>query len=172
MRSKEILKQALIRFKGTVLVVSHDREFLDGLVQCVYEFKDKQIRQHLGGIYDFIQKKKIESLRELEKNNRQNPEKTKTDSTNIKPAELSFEEKKEINRQMKRTENQVEEREKKIAGLEVEIARMENKLAHPTHIDETLFSEYEKTKRILEQTLYEWECLVEELEEWQNKKTW
>ena len=65
-RSKEMLKNALAEYDGTVLVVSHDREFLDGLVKCVYEFKHKKVKQHLGGIYDFLQKKKLESLKELE----------------------------------------------------------------------------------------------------------
>ena len=67
-RSKEILKNALINFSGTVLLVSHDREFLDGLVSCVYEFRNKKAKQHLGGIFDFLQRKKIESLKELEAN--------------------------------------------------------------------------------------------------------
>lgn len=172
MRSKEILKQALVKFTGTVLVVSHDREFLDGLVECVYEFSDKKIKQHLGGIYDFIQKKKIESLSELEKNNKKTTVKESNAVTEVQAGELSFEEKKEINKQIKRLELLVEEREKKIAGLDAEIAQMEEKLANPDGTDEKLFSDYDKAKRLHDQTMYEWELSVEELEKWKIQKTW
>lgn len=172
MRSKEILKQALAKFTGTVLVVSHDREFLDGLVECVYEFRDKKIKQHLGGIYDFIRKKKIESLRELEQNNKKTTVNENAPAQLNQADEFSFEEKKEINRQIKRLEVQVEEREKKIAELETEIAVIEEKLAKPSGTDEKLFSDYDKAKHFLEQTMYEWEISVEELEAWQTKKTW
>ncbi len=171
MRSKEILKQALNEFTGTVLLVSHDREFLDGLVSCVYEFKDKKIIQHLGGIYDFIEKKKIDSLKELERktqNNNQSAVANKNKSTN----EISFEEQKEINKQIKRTEKQVEELEKSIADLETEIQQIDEKLTKPENADGKLFDDYEKIKHKLEQTMYEWELRSEELDAWQNKKTW
>ncbi|MCF8358528.1 MAG: ATP-binding cassette domain-containing protein [Prolixibacteraceae bacterium] len=172
MRSKEILKQALVNFTGTVLVVSHDREFLDGLVDCVYEFRDKKIKQHLGGIYDFIRKRKIESLSELERKNK-TANITGINSTQKKDVdEVGFEEKKEINRQIKRAEKQIKEREEKIAGLETAIAQMEEKMSKPDGADEKLFSDYEKAKHQHEQILYEWEISVEELDEWKSKKTW
>ncbi|MBN1768891.1 MAG: ABC-F family ATP-binding cassette domain-containing protein [Prolixibacteraceae bacterium] len=171
MRSKEILKQALINFTGTILLVSHDREFLDGLVNCVYEFRDKKIKQHPGGIYDFIRDRKIESLKELEQ--KQNSPKT----GNIKKEVLSgdepsFEEKKEINKNIKKTEKQVEELELEISKLESRMKEMDKELANPQNADQSLFSDYEKVKHKLEQTMYEWELSNEQLEEWQNKKTW
>lgn len=171
MRSKEILKQALKDFTGTILLVSHDREFLDGLVNVVYEFRNKKIVQHLGGIYDFIRARKIESLKELE---RQQTVKSSVDTkdTGVKKSERSFEEQKEINRQIKKAEKLVEEMEAKIAGLEQQISEMDQQLANPQNASDELFTSYEKVKHQLEQTLYDWELSTEELEEWQGKKTW
>jgi ATP-binding cassette subfamily F protein 3 len=170
MRSKEILKQALIDFTGTILLVSHDREFLNGLVDCVYEFKDKNIRQHLGGIYEFLEKLKIESLKELDRKTPSNKSSQKSASKTNN--ELSHEEKKEINRQIKKAEKQVEKLEARISELETKIIKMDQQLSNPTGANDSLFTEYEKVKRNLEQTIYEWEISVEQQEEWENKKTW
>ena len=103
MRSKEILKQALIDYDGTMIVVSHDRDFLEGLVNCVYEFKEKKVKQHLGGIYEFLRRKKIESMKELERKNPVLNQEIKTQ----KPEEVervSFDERKEINKNISRLE--------------------------------------------------------------------
>lgn len=171
MRSKEILKQALIDFSGTVLLVSHDREFLDGLVNMVYEFRDKKIKQHMGGIYDFIRDRKIESLKELEQKTTKQPSKNNK-KTLTQEKELTFEEKKEISKTIKKAEKQVEHLEQKISKLEQKVAEMDQQLANPKNADESLFSDYEKTKRTLEQTMYEWEISIEQLDESQTKKTW
>ncbi|MFA9391730.1 MAG: ATP-binding cassette domain-containing protein [Prolixibacteraceae bacterium] len=170
MRSKEILKQALKDFTGTILLVSHDREFLNGLVNMVYEFKDKKIKQHLGGIYEFIQKRKIESLKELEQKQtvKSSTEKTVSQSNN----DVAFEDMKEINKQIRKAEKQVETLETKVEELEEKIKGMDLLLASPENQTEAVFTEYEKVKRILEQTIYEWEISIDQLEEWQNKKTW
>jgi ATP-binding cassette, subfamily F, member 3 len=174
MRSKEILKKALINFEGTVLIVSHDREFLDGLVTCVYEFRNKKIKQHLGGIYDFLTRKKMESLRELEKKQ----------ITEISPgievaaadesqADLSFDEKKNINRAIARTEKNIETMEKRIAVLEEELANMDQMLADSSRItSDDIFLNYEKTKSELSDAFREWEKEHDALEEWKTKKTW
>jgi ATP-binding cassette subfamily F protein 3 len=171
MLSKEILKQALKDFNGTVLMVSHDREFLDGLATCVYEFRDKKIKQHLGGIYDFIQKKKIDSLKELEVK-----AKAATATTIVEKiapsAELTFEEQKEINKQIKKLEKQVESFETEIASLESKIAEMDALLSQADTDHTTIYREYERVKHSLEKTMYEWELTIEQMEEWQNKKTW
>ncbi len=103
MRSKEILKQALIDYDGTVIVVSHDREFLDGLVNCVYEFKDKKVKQHLGGIYEFLRRKKMESMKELEKKDIPLNQEVKTQKT-AEAEKVSFEERKEIDKNISRLE--------------------------------------------------------------------
>ncbi|HKM93722.1 MAG TPA: ABC-F family ATP-binding cassette domain-containing protein, partial [Prolixibacteraceae bacterium] len=171
MQSKEILKKALKDFKGTILLVSHDREFLDGLVDCVYEFKNKKIIQHLGGIYAFIAKRKIDSLKELQRG-QVVPVGNKPTVLDDKKSELTFEEQKEINKEIKKAEKLVSDLEQEIAQFEDKIKKMDAVLAKPENADESIFSEYEKVKHSLEQIMYEWELSIEAMEVWQNKKTW
>ena len=171
MRSKEILKNALNNFTGTVLVVSHDRDFLDGLVTCVYEFRNKKAKQYLGGIFDFLYRKKMESLKELE------VQKGKTNkTTNATPkqsSELTFEEQKEINRNIARLEKKVTTTEEEIATIEARIKEMDKILSSSENIsDHSVYDDYEKMKHKLEQVMYEWELVHGELEEWIAKKTW
>jgi len=172
MRSKEILKNALINFTGTVLVVSHDRDFLDGLVTCIYEFRDKKVKQHLGGIFEFLQRKKIESLKQLEiKSNSNNSgyEKAKEKIN----SELSFEEKKEINRTIARLEKKIIQTEETISKLEREIEQLDKILSSSENIeDHSVYENYEELKRKLEETMNDWEKSHEELEKWQNQRNW
>ncbi|MFV0365494.1 MAG: ABC-F family ATP-binding cassette domain-containing protein [Mangrovibacterium sp.] len=170
-RSKEMLKEALAAYDGTVLVVSHDREFLDGLVQCVYEFKDKKVKQHLGGIYDFLEKKKMDSLRELE----QAPSSAKTTPVIETPkeekpeapvVELSYAERKEINKNIARLKKQIESDEQGIEKCETRIAELDNLLSLPANQNKPeLFREYEQIKHDLEKIMTTWEQHTEELEE-------
>ena len=172
-RSKEILKNALKEFDGTVMVVSHDREFLDGLVDCVYEFTNKKIKQHLGGVYEFLEKKRIENIKQWESNKK--PEEVKVEVVEQKSAdvpELSFEEKKEINKQISRVEKSIAASEEEINQLEVKLEEMDAVLAQPENPDLTLFDKYEATKQSLEKVMEQWEEYHLELEEWQSKKTW
>ena len=172
-RSKEILKNALINFNGTVLVVSHDREFLDGFVNCIYEFRNKKAKQHLGGIYDFLEKKKIESLKELEINN--NPRKTeKVNHAKINSLqEYSFQEQKEISRTISRLEKQVEKTETEIQTIENESAKLDRLLSSSEKLqDRTIFDKYELLKKQLKTAMEKWENLHEELENWKLKKNW
>jgi len=173
MQSKEILKNALNNFTGTVLVVSHDRDFLDGLVTCVYEFRNKKAKQYLGGIFDFLYRKKMESLKELEQQ-KAKPGKTSGNKAAAKTANnLTFEEQKEINRNIARLEKKVQNTEKAISDTEKQIEEMDKALSSTDGIsDDTVFSNYEKTKHKLEQLMYEWELVQEELETWLAKKTW
>ena len=172
MRSKEILKNALANFTGTVLVVSHDRDFLDGLVNCVYEFRNKKAKQHLGGIFDFLYRKKMESLKEIELKN--SAAKNIKRETKVKlDNEPTFEEKKEINRNISRLEKKVVQTEEKIASLEEEIEEMDKTLSLSEQLnDHSIFEKYEKCKADLEAILHNWESEHEELEKWQTKKTW
>ncbi len=168
--SKEILKNALLEFDGTILVVSHDREFLDGLVNCVYEFKNKKIKQHLGGIYDFLQKKKIESLNQLgaSQTNKSSGAPKAQESKNI-----TFEERKEISRNISRLLKGIDALEEKIADLEDKIKEHEDLLANPEKVEvETLYTTYESLKKDLDTVMQEWETTHEELENWNEKKTW
>jgi ATP-binding cassette subfamily F protein 3 len=171
MRSKEILKQALVDYDGTVIVVSHDREFLDGLVTCVYEFKDKKVKQHLGGIYEFLRRKKMESMKELEK--KELP--LNQDSKAPKQEEiekLSFEERKELNRNISRLEKSIEKTEQEISELEQKIETMDKMLEHADGSDPEVFRKYDRLKKELEQKMYEWELMHKELEELTARKTW
>jgi len=172
-RSKEILKNALINFNGTIIIVSHDREFLDGLVNCIYEFRNKKIKQHLGGIFEFLERKKIESLKELEskkvkgKSTLANQKKQK-DKNNF-----SFEQKKEISRNISKLERVVEKTEEKIALMESDIKEMDKILSSTDTIeDASVFTKYNDLRGILDKTMEEWEIQHEELEEWKSKKTW
>ena len=168
--SKGLLKQALINFDGTLLVVSHDREFMDGLVDVVYEFRHKKIRQHLGGVYEFLQKRKMESLRELEISA---PEKKIKKEVVKEIVVLSFEERKDINRMITRLEKQIGETEWQISKLEDDIAAMDKMLADPSTIDNSsLFERYGLCKKQVEVEMKEWELLNEELKEWEAKRTW
>lgn len=171
MKSKEILKQALIDYDGTVIVVSHDREFLDGLVNCVYEFKDKKVKQHLGGIYDFLRRKKIESMKELERKDAPVVQEIKPQKVE-ETEKYSFEERKEINKNISRVEKSIEKTEQEIAVLEQKIADMDNVLAETDGSDPDIFKRYDQLKRELGQKMYEWELLQEEQEELLQKKTW
>ena len=134
MRTKDVLKQALKDFDGTLIVVSHDREFLDGLVSKVYEFGQQKVREHLGGIYDFLAAKKMASLRELEVKSRSQDrsqipaEKTSTSTVENK---LSFEARKEWQRKLKRQERAVADTEQRLAKLDTEISAIEARLATP-----------------------------------------
>ncbi|HKI88523.1 MAG TPA: ABC-F family ATP-binding cassette domain-containing protein [Draconibacterium sp.] len=171
--SKEILKNALINFTGTVLVVSHDREFLDGLVNCIYEFRNKKIKQHLGGIYDFLQRRKIESLKELEIKSKANVIE-KENNSSVKPINnISFETKKEINRNISKFEKQVENTESEISKLENDISEIDKVLSSSETLgDHSIFDKYEQLKKTLEQTMERWETEHEELENWKQKKSW
>ncbi|MFY9154277.1 MAG: ABC-F family ATP-binding cassette domain-containing protein [Prolixibacteraceae bacterium] len=171
MRSKEILKQALVDYDGTVIVVSHDREFLDGLVNCVYEFKDKKVKQHLGGIYDFLRRKKMESMKELEKKNLPLNQEVKIEKP-VEVEKLSFDERKEINKNISRIEKAIEKNEKDVADLEQKIAEMDRSMAEENVSDPEIFRKYDRLKRELEQKMAEWELLNEELEDVSAKKTW
>jgi ATP-binding cassette subfamily F protein 3 len=174
MQSKEILKEALAHFTGTVILVSHDREFLDGIVDCVYEFRNKKIKQHLGGIYDFLQKKKMESLKELEVNfaNGNSPKNNKT-KNDVKSRGISFEERKEINRNVSKLEKTVMGIEETIESLEDEIAQMDKLLDKPGNLaDEGFYKRYDTLKTELAKTMELWESAHHDLELWKEKKTW
>ena len=164
MRSKDVLKEAIKAFDGTVIVVSHDREFLDGLVTKVYEFGNKKVREHLGGIYDFLQYKKMDSLRELEISNSLKAA-TETVEKVASENKLSYEARKEQNRKIRKAEKEVEDVEKQIAAYESELEAMNKQLELPEYASDSDFIMlYQKKQRELEHKMYEWEILSEEVE--------
>jgi len=170
MRSKEILKKALVDFEGTVLLVSHDREFLDGLVSRVIEFGNKKIKEHLGGIYDFLSKKRLENLKELEMITRS------ANETSVKPAgnqgRVTFEERKEINKQLKRTANDIDMAEKEISRLENKLNELNVILQNPTQetVVDSVYKEYELVQGNLKSQMDLWETLHEKMEDLESQK--
>ena len=170
MRSKDVLKEAIKAFDGTVIVVSHDREFLDGLVNKVYEFGNKKVREHLGGIYEFLQYKKMDNLRDLEISNSLKATNNEAKEKAVSDNKLSYEARKELNRKIKKAERAVEEVELLVSKLETEIADMDIQLQLPEKAsDNEYIMLYQKKQRELEQKVYEWEILNEELEELKNQ---
>ena len=166
MRTKDILKQAIKEFEGTVIVVSHDRDFLDGLVDKVYEFGGGKVREHLGGIYDFLQSKQLSSLQELERKNslKQSPLIEEQSST----GKLSYAEKKERERLFRKAEKKLAEAEKVVESLEIELSDIETKLASGTN-DNDLFLRHGDVKKKLENAMSEWELAGMELEYLKDK---
>ena len=169
MRSKDVLKEALKEFDGTVIVVSHDREFLDGLVDKVYEFGNKKIVEHLGGIYEFLEKKKMDSLQELERNKLsavadKNVEQAPTES------KVSYEARKEINKQIRKQERLITESEKRMDQISNKIAGIEEKLATPDGASNVeLYTEHGDLKKQLSDEEETWTMLNMELEELQEQ---
>jgi len=164
MRSKDVLKEALKEFDGTVILVSHDREFLDGLVDKVYEFGNQKVKEHLGGIYEFLEKKKIENLNELEKKNTPLVS-SKKEENPVSENKLSYEERKEQQKQMKRLEKNIAECEKKIEKLEAEIKELEAVLITPegaSNVD-LLWKHAELQKKVA-QIMDDWTNATIELE--------
>ncbi|MBP3353362.1 MAG: ABC-F family ATP-binding cassette domain-containing protein [Bacteroidales bacterium] len=162
MSTKDVLKRAIEAFDGTVIIVSHDREFLDGLVSKVYEFGGGKVTEHLGGIYDFLQKRKLESLTELEKKRVEKVEdKPKKESEN----KLSYLERKEIQRKIRQFQNCVNDAEKRISKIEEQIAEVEKELATPegfSNID--LCQKHGELNRELAVIMEYWEEQCENLE--------
>lgn len=172
MRSKDVLKEAINSFDGTVIVVSHDREFLDGLVTKVYEFGNKKVREHLGGIYDFLQHKKMDSLRELEKSKsilipiNRNPNGDLKEEKEVSENKLSYEARKELNKKIRKAEKAIEDAENAVSLLETEVSDMQNQLNNAEKASDADFIMLlQKKQRELEQKMYEWEILNQELED-------
>lgn len=176
MRTKDVLKQAIRDFNGAVILVSHDREFLDGLVSKVYEFGGGQVREHLGGIYDFLESRKLDSLRELEQ--RATVSKTEKDGNISKdsasPAKsedskLSYGEQKEFARRLRKAEKVVADIESEIAGLEKRIAEVEEKLATPDGAaDTSLYELHGQLKKQLDDVMWKWSEASEVLDKLQK----
>ena len=176
MRTKDVLKQAIRDFNGTVILVSHDREFLDGLVSKVFEFGGGQVREHLGGIYDFLESRKLASLRELEQ--RATVSKTEKDGNISKdsasPAQsedskLSYGEQKEFARRLRKAEKAVADIESEIAGLEKRIAEVEEKLATPDGAaDTSLYELHGQLKKQLDDVMWKWSEASEVLDKLQK----
>jgi len=169
MHSKDILKNALLAYDGTLIVVSHDREFLDGLVDKVFEFRDQKVKEHLGGIYEFLQRRKLNSLREIER--KETPEKKGSGSTVPEPLVVSdqqqagkqtrkvqYAEKKAEEKKIRKIENRVKALEHEIEQIEGELSKMDNMLMNPDNIDGMhVYENYDQLKRKHDEALSSWE---------------
>ena len=162
-RSKDILKQALKAFDGTLIVVSHDRDFLDGLVDKLYEFRDGKVTEHLGSVQDFLQKRKLESLQELE---RKLPLAEKPVEKPVKEQEKQFLQQKFVSKEQRKLQNRVSFLEKEIARREGRMGEIEKLLSAPGPQDDVmeLTREYLELKRALDADTDEWTTLMEQLD--------
>ena len=166
MRSKDVLKEAVKEFDGTVIVVSHDREFLDGLVTKVYEFGGGLVKEHIGGIYDFLQKKKMENLNELQLSQSPQTVSPKKEEPVESESKLSYEAQKELNKKIRKLEKQVADCEAKIEKLEEQVAQLEEQMATPEGAsDMKLYEQHQQLKKQIAEAEEEWTLLLSELEE-------
>ena len=165
MRTKDVLKEAILAFDGTVIVVSHDRDFLNGLVSKVYEFGGGLVREHIGGIYDFLQKKEMESLDELHTIGSPSGNSPKATTSQPSDGKLSYEERKEQAKLKRKAEKKVEQCEQLVMELENEKTKIEAKLATPEGAaDATLFEAYNDIQQKLTEAELAWEEALEQLE--------
>lgn len=170
MRTKDILKEALRKFEGTVIVVSHDRDFLTGLADKVYEFADQKIKEYLGGVTDFLEAKKIACFREYEQLHKPKLAVAGTEEpVTEKGSRMSFEERKQWNRELKKAEQRVEKAENDVARLEQEIAGFEQQMATGIVNDE-LLKNYGERQKQLEEAMEEWEKAIEAIETLKSKE--
>ncbi|MDD2315284.1 MAG: ABC-F family ATP-binding cassette domain-containing protein, partial [Proteiniphilum sp.] len=176
--SKDVLKKAIREFDGTAIIVSHDRDFLDDLVHKVYEFGGGKVREHIGGIHDYLSTKKLDNLQQLElskspattqqaASSKKEEKEGKSEATAGEPMEqkLSYQEQKELNRRQRRLEKQIEEAENEVEALETTLAAMEQELATPEGASNvTMLQNYLETKAKMDRILNNWERLTLELE--------
>ena len=168
MRSKDILKESLLKYDGTLLIVSHDRYFLDGLVTKVYEFRSKKIRQHIGGIYDFLQRKKIETLKELEQ---KRAVAVKTQDNAPSANKMDYLDKKELEKEIRKVTNRLGASEKRIEELEKEIEDLNLAISSPENTgNHDLYIRFEQVKKDMETELENWEKTGIELENLRQKR--
>ena len=166
--SKDILKQALQAYDGTLIIVSHDRDFLDGLVDKLYEFRDGRVREHLGGVSEFLERRRIESLNELERHDKPSApvEAVQENAAKKAASQQQYQEKKFISKEERKLRNRISFLEKKIDEVQVRMKEIETVLAAPSPSDDymELTREFLELKRDLDAMTDEWAELSESLE--------
>ena len=172
-KSKEILKQALKAYDGTLIVVSHDRDFLDGLVDKMYEFRDGRVREHIGGVQEFLEKRKLESLRELERRfgkeihrDAKDDKKAEVQDNRKEEAREAFERKRNESKEIRKIRHRIDFLEEEIGKVEKKMKEIEKILSNPSSSDDImeLTREYLENKRDLDHKTSEWESLMEKLD--------
>ena len=167
MRSKDILKRAIQKYDGTVIVVSHDRDFLDGMVDRIYEFRDGGVKEYLGGIYYFLEKRKVESLQEIERKDA--PAASATSAKDSSAGKLSYEQRKEQEKLLRKLRKAVESIEAQLAEIEGKIAQYDQKFATATEYNEADYAAYNDLKAEYDHQMHEWEKASYELEITENQ---
>ena len=167
MQSKDVLKNALLQYKGTLIIVSHDRDFLEGLTDKVFEFKNRNIKEYIGDIYEFLNQRKIGMLSDLNTDRKKSKQKTEKSKSHSK---LQWEARKQHEKQIRKLEKRIRSVEDKIEEIEKEISRLDELMSRPEKNKESLasgeiFSEYDDLKAKLDQAMEQWEKLQEELME-------
>lgn len=175
MPSKDVLKEAIKAFDGTAIIVSHDREFLDGLVSKVYEFADGRVREHIGGIYDYLASIDDPSVAPVKADDKPSAATPAPQSPNVSgnnsAEKESYAERKERMKKISRAEKAVKESENKIEKMEARLKELDNILCHPENAsDMTIITEYTSTKRALDEEVEKWETLSMQLEEMKNEE--
>lgn len=173
MLSKDILKEALKKYDGTLIVVSHDREFLDGLVSKLYEFRGGKVKEHLGGIYDFLKRRKLESLKELER--KTTLAQSQQADRQVTENKLSYAERKEMDKVIRKVVSRITECERLVEAKEAEIAKIDAMMANPEqhaidHTDVDIFKRYQELKKGVETLMEEWEQLSSEKENLEKER--
>jgi len=170
LKSKDILKKSLQQYNGTLIVVSHDRYFLDGLVGKVYEFRNHKVKEYLGGIFNFLEHRKLDTLQQLEIKSPGKSTYKGTDSSN----KINYLKKKEYKRELRKRVNLLDNIENKIDSLEKQLKQMDQLLAHPNYIEghtgiEKILANYHEIKKQMNQLISEWIKASEHLERWKKK---
>jgi ATP-binding cassette subfamily F protein 3 len=165
MQSKDILKNALIQFDGTLIIVSHDRDFLQGLTNKVFEFRDQKIKEHLGDIYDFLEYRKVENLKQLEIARKEDKGKEINQSEN----KLNREKKKQLEKDLRKINTQITKGEEKISQIETEMKKLDELLSNPKAYSSELnyfdlSKQYDQLKKDLETEMQLWEELHQKIE--------
>jgi ATP-binding cassette subfamily F protein 3 len=164
MRSKDILKQALIKYDGTLIVVSHDRDFLDGIAEKIYEFRHNRIKENIGGIYDFLRKKKLGNLKEIE---RRDIKRGDTTGNDISVNKQKYLDKKEYDRTLRKLKRKLEDSEKEIGNLEKEISNLDKFLGSSDHLlsdTNDLFTKYHDLKERHNAEMEKWAQYTHDVE--------
>jgi ATP-binding cassette subfamily F protein 3 len=173
MMSKDILKNALLHFEGTLILVSHDRDFLQGLTNKVYEFRDRKIKEYLGDIYDFLESRRIRSLKELELNKGKD---FVTGETGPRDNKQLYEARKQLERDLRKIGSQIEKCEQEIAAQEESLKILNEKLIHPENLGKgedinLIYQQYTALKENIDGKVALWESLNTDLEKLQDEKS-
>jgi ATP-binding cassette subfamily F protein 3 len=171
MLSKDILKNALIQYDGTLIIVSHDRDFLQGLTNKVYEFRKPNIKEYIGDIYDFLEQKNLNHLKELEIAAKQQPQKVAAEP--VSQNKINYERKKQIDAKLRKVDKEIQRLEEAIGKLEAELAEQDKIMANPeqhpeTKIDNDWYWAYGQKKEQLQALMDDWGEKQMEREEIEN----